>query len=490
MVSKALSSQSFEEIIDIETEDLNWTSVKLSDVISRKYRLEASVFDIEGKHARDVLEECKWDLVNLCGKNGLAISYRPKICKRIFVEKENGIPTYTPSQITELNPKPQKYLSPNTNTDLSDWFLKEGEVLLTCSGTIGNVSLVTKTLKGKCFSQNLIRIVPNDDETGSYIYAFLRTKIGNKLVQTNNYGAVIKHIDPEHLENIPIPKPPNIIRREIHERIMLSFKLRDEANSLLDKAWKLLKDELDLPEIDNIKPRYFDNSNNLRCFSTKLSELNNRFEASYHVPIVRKIIERIKEKAERIVRIGNEEISKKIILPGRFKRIYVEENQGWRFAGGKEINTLYPNNLKYLSTKFHRSRIERELRIKENTILITRSGTIGKVVLVPKHWENLVLNEHIIRVIPKENKIAGYMYVFLSSDYGVELIKRFTYGSVVNEIDDSHVGNVVIPILKNKDIQKKINDLALEANNKRYKAYLLEQEAIDLTNKKVIFNSK
>ena len=58
------------------------------------------------------------------------------------------------------------------------------------------------------------------------------------------------------------------------------------------------------------------------------------------------------------------------------------------------------------------------------------------------------------------------------------LITRFTYGSVVDEIDDNHVRQIAIPLLKNHTIQKKINDLALEANEKRYQAYLLEQEAL------------
>jgi type I restriction enzyme S subunit len=41
--------------------------------------------------------------------------------------------------------------------------------------------------------------------------------------------------------------------------------------------------------------------------------------------------------------------------------------------------------------------------------------------------------------------------------------------------------------LKNQDIQKQINDLALQANEKRYKAYLLEQEALKVLDEEVIY---
>ncbi|MBQ9625230.1 MAG: hypothetical protein IJR47_03895 [Clostridia bacterium] len=119
--------------------------------------------------------------------------------------------------------------------------------------------------------------------------------------------------------------------------------------------------------------------------------------------------------------------------------------------------------------------------------LITCSGTIGKVTLVGKHWEDWTANQHIIRVVPSSEDIAGYLSVFLASDYGYQLITRFTYGSVVDEIDDNHVRAIAIPLLKNKETQKQINDLALRANEKRYEAYQLEQQALSIMNDKIIF---
>lgn len=66
------------------------------------------------------------------------------------------------------------------------------------------------------------------------------------------------------------------------------------------------------------------------------------------------------------------------------------------------------------------------------------------------------------------------------------MIRRFKYGAVVDEIDGKQTSQVQIPLLKNKDSQKKINNLVLEANQKRYKAYLLEQEALNIINTQVI----
>ena len=76
---------------------------------------------------------------------------------------------------------------------------------------------------------------------------------------------------------------------------------------------------------------------------------------------------------------------------------------------------LDPNNKKYLSLTQHGDRIKGELTLRENVTLITCSGTIGKVAIVPKHWDGWTANQHIIRVVPSNDEIAGYLYAWLSS---------------------------------------------------------------------------
>ncbi len=477
------------DLIDIPEEELNWSTVSLSEIIQRKGRLEASVYDIEGKHAREVLKQCKWEIKNICGINGIAEAYHRPRFKRIFVEKSD-YPIFQPSQINEIYPKPDLYISKLTAIDIESLRVKRNQILLTCSGTIGNCTIIGKTLDNCIFSHDLIRITTKNEADTGYLYAFLKTKTGRTLINTNNYGAVIDHIEPEHLENIPIPDPSPIIKHKIHEFIMDSFSLRDESNSLIDEAEGLLISELKLPPIDEIKPKYFNGKAVLKNFSVKLSRVDNRIDASYHVPIVNAIVSHLDKYAEEITTLSDNRISKEIILPGRFKRVYVEEGQGVVFFGGKQLLELDPSTKKYLSLTHHNNRIKEELTLKENTILITRSGTIGKVNIAPKHWANWVVNEHIIRVVPVDDSIAGYVYSWLSADYGYELIKRFTYGAVVNEIDDKHVSRIQIPLLKNKKIQEQINNLVLEANKKRYEAYLLEQKAIKMVNDKVIYSAE
>ena len=467
---------------------LKWTEINCTEVERARFRLEASVFNVEAKVAKNTITKCSSTKVPLWGKNGLIRNaFYPGRFKRIYVEKGYGHPMILPSQMLSIKPIATKFISNKTYNAIDNLDLRKGQLLLTRSGTIGNCTIVTKTLEGAIMSDDVIRITFNDYFDLGYIYAFLRTSIGQLILTTNNYGSVIQHIEPEHLEDIIVPKPTKELRISIHEKIIQSFDLRDRSNELLDRAEELLIKALKLPHIDKIKEENFKKDVQIKNFSVPLNFLDYRFDVSYHLPIINSIIDLLLDHADQVVTLGSEDISKNVILPGRFKRTYVSEENGTVFLGGKQIYELDPSNKKFLSKK-HVGRIEKELFLHENMIVITCSGSIGRVNIIPKHWENWTMSQHILRIVPVTDNLAGYLYVWLNSDYGKVLIERYTYGSVVDEIDDEHIKHVPIPLLKDTKLMEMINNLALQANSLRSEAYYLEQEAIKQVNEEVIFN--
>lgn len=464
--------------------DLKWTTVGVREVSEKGYRLEASVYSNDSRQARKDLEQCKWPISNLCGYDGLATSYHRPRFKRAYVDKSN-FPIYQPAQVNELYPKPSAYISDLTQTDIDALRVKRGQVLLTCSGTIGNCTYVRNTLDNLIFSHDLIRIEPK--EYNGFIYAFLKSRIGVTIINTNNYGSVIKHIEPEHLNHIPIPNPPPILKQTIHNLIEESFKLRDESNELMDEAQALLKEALHLPDVEELQAEQVDHKAGMLNYSVPLSALGNRLDASYHVPIVKAIEQRLEKTAKEVVRVGDSRISQSVILPGRFKRIYVEEDSGIVFFSGKNISELDPSDKKYLSFSQHDEKIKNELTIREGMILVTCSGTIGKTTFVPKHWDGWAMTHDIIRLVPANNEISGYLYAWLSSPYARELINRFTYGAVVGHIEKEHILRVSVPLLLDENIQQEINNRVLDGNKKRTEAYDLEQKALTVLDEQVIY---
>ena len=380
----------------------------------------------------------------------------------------------------DIFPNPVKFVSPD-NPMVDSLSLTEGTILISRSGTIGNITFVNKSLSKFLVSEHAIRLVMN--EFPGFVYTYLKTDVAQNLLHAEKFGSVILEIEPEALKNMLIPNPPVLIKQKIHDLIIDSYCKRDESNDLIDEATRLLIDALELPPMDDMEKEAFSYSEEISSFPVKLSELNGRLEGNYHTTVV-PIIEKYLSKNAELFRLRDKKITDKIILAGVFKRNYVQKGQGYPFIGGKEITQLSPKTDKYLSYITHKKRYEKELRVKENWILATDRGTIGKVVIVPKHMENMAISQNVLKIAPKI--YPGYIYCFLNSDYGQLLIKRQSYGSVVNMIDNSCMGDVQVPILKNRKIVEKIDSLVLKANELRYEAYKQEQKAINIMNNDVL----
>lgn len=468
----------------IDKDNLNWSIITLSDVLNKNKRLEASFFDIESKHIRNVLKSGKYPLIQLYGQKDSLIdeSYYPGRFKRVYVNKNNGEDFFLPSQIIDIYPKADKWISKLTKVSIEDLRLKKNTLLLTRSGTIGNITIVTRTLEKKVFSDDVIRVTFKNIEDLGYVYTFLKSEYGNNILKTNSYGSVITHIEPEHLKEMIIPNPPYLLKKKIHDLIMESYSMRDDSNDLVDKATKFLIKELNIPPIEKLENEAFSYSEDILTFSKKLSDLNGRLEASYHTTLT-SVIEKYLLKNADLVKLNDNKITDKIILAGIFKRNYVQKGHGYPFIGVKEITQLIPETDKFLSKVIHKNRYEKELKVNENWILVTDRGTIGKVAIVPKHIEGTAVSQNVLKIIT--NKFPGYVYCFLNSEYGEVLIKRQSYGSVVNMIDNNSLGEVKIPVLRDGNKVNKINELILKANELRYQAYLKENEAIQIMNKDI-----
>lgn len=471
--------------IEISEAPVKWCSVSLAEMVERGKRLEASVFDVEARQAWDLINNNKYPITSLGGANGLTTSYTCGRFKRIWVKKSE-YPIYQPSSIVDIKPTPDGYISKKTNVNIDSLRVHKGQILLTCSGTIGKTSLVSQTLDNAIFSHDLLRIDCKNPVDIGYIYTYLKSKIGSQILITNKYGAVITHIESEHLNTVPIPNAPDGIKSRINDLIMRSYALRDESNKMIDLAQALLVKELNLPPIREIKVDTLDKSKSVRTFNVKLSEMAGRADASYHVPIVDAIVDILKKNAAEVTTVGDERISSDVVLPGRFKRVYVEKDYGVKFIGGKEMHQLIPTTEKYLSKKAHKKQLEGSLGIKPYSILTPARGSLGDVELPCKHFYSWAISDNMMQILSNKN-VCGYLYIFLNSEYGKALIQRFTYGGVVDAIEPFHIQSVEVPILRNQDVHKQINDLALQANEKRYQAYLLEQEALKVLDEEVIY---
>jgi type I restriction enzyme, S subunit len=455
-----------------EVEKLS-TTIKLSEILNAGVRLEASAFSIEARNAVTVLGNSGLLLTRICGANGLCqSSYYPHRFKRIYVSAEKGVPFLSSSEIISLRPRTNNFVSKNYTLKLDRLFPEKWDVLLSRSGTIGNIGLATETFLGKALSEHVIRLQANNPETAGYVAAFLRTRYGRPQLIQGTFGSVVDQIEPQHLERVQIPDLPPIRRIAIGRLMCRAGELRDEANQLLDKADRLLHERLNLPYLKSIAP----NGRESAISKIKASQWMGRLEGSFHDPVAITAEKQLNELSVEITKVGDSRITREIRAITKFrKRTYVEKG-GIPLLSSKQIFQIDPVGVKRLAKGAHTKDLP-EIQLEENMIAVSRSGTIGRVQIIPAYMAKWTASEHATRFLAAKGLNEGYLYAWLASDYGYCLITRNSYGSVILEVDKEMFSAVPIPLPELR-IRDEIGNLVLKANKLRDEAWRNEQEAI------------
>lgn len=408
--------------------------------------------------------------------------------KRVYASNaSSGWPYLSPSDAFDFRPISDKFIAPDhAPQEAKRHFAKEGWVLVSASGSVGRVLYTTKRLEKFFLTHDLIRVVPKIDYPIGYIYTFLSTWIGQALMNKDQYGSAIKHLEPHHISELPIPLLPNDVQLSIHHQIIDAYKMRDEANSLLDKATELLYtitglQTYPISEVPYLKPPSQNQQSihkmpHPQAFTIKSENLMNRLDVSYHVPTAKLAVNLISNLSIPCSKLGY--LVQDVLLPNRFKRIYVKKEYGIPFLQGSHLSQNIIHDLKYISTRANEKNIEQCL-IRSGYILITRSGTIGVLSLVSSLRNGWVASEHILRIIPREELInPGYLALFLMTPYGQYQVTSKIYGGVVDEITADDLKEVSIP-LPSLEAQHEIGKLVIEAFELKDLATQMEMGTID-----------
>lgn len=163
-------------------------------------RLEASIYtDKANQLLQAIINNFQYKTVKELTLN----SFTESMFKREYVEK--GFPFMMGSDILKSIPSESKYISNRQASKKEELFVKEDWILMTCSGSVGDVAYVDKHLTSFIYTHDLIRIVPKDRNTQLYLYGFLSSPIGKELTNHFKYGSVIQHLEAFHVQEIPVP---------------------------------------------------------------------------------------------------------------------------------------------------------------------------------------------------------------------------------------------------------------------------------------------
>jgi type I restriction enzyme S subunit len=381
-------------------------------------------------------------------------------------DPEYGVPFLRSSDILLSDLSHLSYLSKKQVAQNSNFTIREGWSLLTRSGTIGRMAYTRKDMDGFSCSEDVLRVVPNEEEIKSgYLYAYLSSRFGIPLIVSGTYGAIIQHIEPEHIVNLPVPRLGEIEDRA-HELVQQAADLRVEATQLLNNIKADLENEIGGGPIEWKYKHVQSYAIQVMPIDTSL----RRLDAFHYVGYVGEAIEKA---AVTLTEIGN---YANALRPPILKRTKVD-GTGIDFLGGRELLRLDQSAEDRIS--FSTPNLEQFI-IKSGMVLFQcvgqRYGIFGTPILATRRIIGKAVTEAVMRLIPFDPEDAGYISIYLSTSFGQRLVMRHSAGTSIPVLQEDGATKILI-YWPGKKRRFHIHEIASEAWEKRVQAIDLENEA-------------
>jgi type I restriction-modification system DNA methylase subunit len=121
-------------------------------------------------------------------------------------------PYYTPSAVLQERRDAAKFLdtsraSKSQAATIAAIRVRRGDIVITRSGTIGRIAIVTTMFDGAIVSDDLIRVRVPDERLRLFLWGYLESKLAQDQIMRNEYGAIQQHLEPEHVRSILVPIP-------------------------------------------------------------------------------------------------------------------------------------------------------------------------------------------------------------------------------------------------------------------------------------------
>ncbi|MCW2312067.1 methylation-associated defense system restriction endonuclease subunit S MAD5 [Rhodoferax antarcticus] len=351
--------------------------------------------------------------------------------------------------------------------------IEEGWSLITRSGTIGRMAYVRSDMAGLACSEDVLRVVPDAGRIPpGYLYAFLSSRYGVPLIVAGTYGAIIQHIEPVHIADLPVPRIAANFEQEVAQAIEAAAVEHAAASKYRRAALELFQAKIGWKY--HAKPV---------ANAPLASLLLRRMDAFHYAPRVE--AGRASLATDYGVRLGDQ--VERVYEPNRGSRLKVTDPAfGVPFLSSSSVFELNPS-AEYLVSRSLTPYLE-ELLISDRDVLIPRSGQlggiIGRAVLPLPMNVGQAGSEHLVRVRCHSPSDAAYLWAVLASAPGYWALVGTAFGSSIPSLDSSLISKLIVPWLPAVDRQE-IGSLAGKAVAAQNKGNKLESAAVALLEEKI-----
>jgi len=323
----------------------------------------------------------------------------------------------------KLKNKGKKFINPS-DEDKERYLLANDDIVVARSGSIGRIFLY-ENQEPMVFASYLVRLRLNNNEVLPK-YVFYQTKSYNYWEQVNILGSTVAqpNLNAEKIKAIRIPLPPLEVQEKIVAELDGYQKIIDGAKQIVENYRPTIKINSDWPMVE-------------------LEEISHMKRGPFGGSL----------KKEIFVKQGYKVYEQKHAINGDFT-----------------IGKYFIDEKKYREME--------AFAIAPNDLLISCSGTMGKVVIVPEDAPKGIINQALLKITPNKGKVLSfYLKCILESEQVQERYFQSTDGAAIQNVGSMEVmKRIPIPLPPLETQQKIVAEIEserqlVEANKKLIEIY-------------------
>lgn len=337
------------------------------------------------------------------------------------------------------------YISEKANRLLHKSAIYPETVLLSMSGSIGNVALALPEWKYPINSnQDIAKIHLNGDLNPYYLYSFLRSKFGKNYMLREARGSVQQHVFLSQIEKFKIPIVSSIFAECVEMICKEAFALLNTANEKYSFSEQILLKSLNMY---NFIPSQQNTT------TKSLSQFMNagRLDAEYFQPkyddIENKIELLLNDKKNGCFTVNNiiSESNRVIKIEDKKEYKYIELSDIDNYGNVTDCTIDIGINLP--------SRARKEVYTGD-VIVSSLEGSLQKCAIITETFNGALVSTGF-HVVKSDEINSETLLLLFKSWFMQELMRKHSTGAIMAATSDDSFKKILLPVVK-LDVQEMI----------------------------------
>ena len=306
------------------------------------------------------------------------------------------------------------YITKEKHSVLLKGHVKEGDILITTRGSLGQIAIVPKEYEDANINAQIVLLRVNKEKVyNRYLLWQLKSQSVQNQIAKNKIGTALQQLPISRLKKIEF-----FIEEDVKKQLKIADKL-DKVQEIIDLRKKQIE------ELDELIKSMF-----VEMFGNPKSNNKNWIKAPMgeYMTVLTDFSSNGSYKT----------LDSTVVM-------YDEPNYAYMVRTTDLENEDYKNNVKYITEEVYN--FLAKSKVYPNDIIMNKIGSAGKVYLMPDVGMPVSLGRNAFLFRYNDDVVPLFIYYLLKSEYGTNEISQYVRGAVTKTItkDDVRKVKIIIP---------------------------------------------